>query len=81
MVREIAKTSSFHAYSIMTGSPQYLTILLIAKTTCVKVMIRRPLLGAPFEDLLPCPSLTTQIQGRELPRGILKNTIMPVISF
>ena len=50
MFREIARISSFHAYSIMTGSPQYLTILLIAKTTCAKVIIRRPLLGASFED-------------------------------
>ena len=54
MVQEIAKISLFHAYSIMTGSPQYLTILLIAKKNCVKVIIRRPLLGTPFEDLLPC---------------------------
>ena len=50
MVLDTARISSFHAYSIMTGSPQYLTILLIAKRTCVIVIIRRPLLGAPFED-------------------------------
>ena len=38
MVLEIVRISSFHTYSIMTGSPQYLTILLIAKTFCVKVI-------------------------------------------
>ena len=82
MVREIARISSFHAYSIMTGSPQYLTILLIAKTTCVKVIIKRSLLGAPFENLLslPCHSLH-RFKEENYQEELKENPIMPSISF
>ena len=42
-----------HLFYNYWKSYQYLTILLIAKTTYVKVIIKRSLLGAPFEESFP----------------------------